>query len=241
MRSNPPRFFLRKRMRSAFHFSQSFAIALMVLVCFNSVVEADGIDLDNLLQDMKNHRARVTTYKADFVQTKSLALFDQQKISSGVALYKAPRQMIWRYTDPDKTQMRVDNESVSFYFPELEQIEIYPLEEGRGASFFFAFEATVDELMQNFTIADYSVSEGMLNRLDLNPKSDTIAPGLKSIVLWLRNPDYLPEKILIREMSGDTTKIELSDIQVNMPLADEELNFDAPEGTKVIQAQSDLF
>jgi len=240
-RNDPMRSFLRKRIHSTDHFPLTLAIGIVAVLCFSSVVQANGVDLDSLLQDMQGHREKVDTYKAHFVQTKTLELFGRQKSSNGVALYKAPRQMIWKYAAPDKTQMRIDNESVSFYFPELEQIEIYPLKEGRGASFFFAFEATVEELEKNFTITDYSVCEGVLNRIDLYPKSDTVAPGLKSIILWLRIPDYLPEKILIREMSGDATEIELSDISVNIPLTDKELNFDAPEGTEVIRAESGLF
>ena len=235
------RSFRRERIHSMHCFSLTLAIGIVAVLCFSSVVQANGVDLDGLLQTMQKHREKVDTYKARFVPTKTLELFGQQKSSSGVVLYKAPRQMIWKYTAPDRTQMRINSESVSFYFPELEQIEIHSSEKGRGASFFFAFEATVDELKKNFSITDYSVFEGMLKRMDLSPKSDTVAPGLQSIILWLRTPDYLPEKILIREVSGDATEIELSDISVNIPVTDKELNFDAPEGTEIIRAGSGFF
>jgi outer membrane lipoprotein-sorting protein len=40
---------------------------------------------------------------------------------------------------------------------------------------------------------------------------------------------------LIKELSGDITEIELSEMRVNEPIPDEKLKFDAPEGTEIIR------
>ena len=214
-------------------------LALAVLVVLGSVSLGYAKEnVEDFLRKFEKQRGKITTYSARFVQKKSLAVFNEQKVSTGVVLFKAPHQMIWKYETPDKTQMRVVGEEVSFYFPELRQIEKYPPRGGSATPFFFAFEATADEIKRNFEVSVSPGEAGGLIQAKLAPKSEQLASGLQSITLWLEESDYLPRKILISETSGDTTMIELSKVRVNEPIADKELKFDAPEGTPVIEADS---
>lgn len=217
-------------------------LGICALLCVASGVRANGDPTDDFLRDFENQRGKVTSYSARFVQKKTLALFDESKISSGSVLYKAPRQMLWKYEAPDKTQMRIDEESVAFFFPDLEQIEIYALEQSQGASyFFFAFEASADELKEKFDITVDTAAADTANRVRLVPKGVPLTSQLNDLTLWLRETDFLPQKILINELSGDSTEIELSGINANEPIDDDELKFNAPEGTEIIRAGSDMF
>ena len=221
---------------------QCMAVVAVILLCAHSIVEANGVDIDGFLNNFEKQRGDVNTYSARFVQEKTIALFDERKVSSGVILYKAPRQMLWKYETPDKTQMHMDGESVSFYFPDLEQIEVYGMEDNSGAShFFFAFEASADELKENFDITLGASGDEHVNMVQFRPTSEPTASQLQNITLWLRKSDYLPQRILIHELSGDSTKIELSEILVNRPLSDKELKFDAPEGTEIIKSGAGMF
>lgn len=149
--------------------------------------------------------------------------------------------MMWNYKTPDIMQMRLRSESVSFYFPDLEQIEVYPMSgKGGGAGFFFAFEATADELKESFEIS-VAAGGGKTNRIDLLPKAESVASQFAAVTLWLGEHDYLPRKILIRDKMGDSTTIELSEIKVNEPIADGEMEFNAPEGTTIIEGDSGGF
>lgn len=194
------------------------------------------MDVDGFLANLESRRGKMESYSARFVQTKTLDLFGETKISTGTILYKAPQRMIWKYQTPDRTQMLLERESVSFYFPELEQIEIYPVERGGGASgFFFAFEAGAEELKEGFEISIGASTDEKTNRVDLAPRAGSIADQVSGITLWLDRSDYFPRKIRIREISGDTTRVEFSEIAVNEPIADNEMQFDAPEGTTIIE------
>ena len=220
---------------------RSISLAALIILCVGSLTLANGVDTDGFLRDFEQKRGEINTYTARFVQKKILTLFEETKISNGALYYRAPQQMTWKYSRPDKTQMRINRDSVSFYFPELEQIEVYPLDKGGGASsFFFAFEASADELKENFEISIGAAGED-LHRVDLSPKSGPLAQQLRGITLWLGKTDYMPRKILIRDISGDTTEIALSEIRVNEPIADDEIEFDAPEGTEIIQMRSGAF
>ncbi len=212
-------------------------LAGLIVFCSISLCLAKE-NVENFLRKFEKQRGKITTYAAQFVQKKTLAVFDEQKVSKGVVLFKAPHQMIWKYETPDRTQMRVVGEEVSFYFPELKQIEKYPPRGGGGTPFFFAFEATADEIRQNFEISVSPGEAAGLIQVKLIPRSEQMASGLQSITLWLEESDYLPRKILISEPSGDTTVIEFSKVSVNQPIADKELKFDAPEGTQVIETDS---
>jgi outer membrane lipoprotein-sorting protein len=172
--------FLRRFASPRKAFPHLALMGALVLLCIDATSRADGVDVDRLLQDLEDRRGEINSYGARFVQKKTLALFDEEKISTGVMLYKAPRQMIWKYDTSDKTQMRIDGESVSFYFPELKQIEVYPAERGKGVShFFFAFEASADELKESFEVFIGAVDNERLTRIDLVPKSDPIASELR--------------------------------------------------------------
>ena len=213
---------------------------LIALLCswVGSTVYANGTDVDGFLQNLEDQRKKVHSYAARFKQNKTFALFDERKTSTGEVLYKHPQQMLWKYETPDKTQMRIDGKSVSFYFPELEQIEIYPSREG-ASHFFFAFEASAEELMENFDVRIGASADDRSYRAELVPKSEPLASELQRITLWVGKSDYLPRRVLIRELSGDSTEIEFFDIRVNEPLTDEALEFDAPETTEIIEAGAD--
>lgn len=214
---------------------QSLCFTGVFLLCLCHPAWANGVDIDGFLRELEMKRGKINTFSARFVQKRTLAMFDEIKISKGILLYKAPRQMIWKYTEPDKTQMRLERDSVAFYFPDLEQIEIYPADRNGGnANFFFAFEASADELKESFEVAAGAGGEE-LTRIDLTPRAGQAPSQLKGLTLWLDDSDYLPRRIFIRDTSGDTTEIELSEVRVNEPIADEDLQFDAPQGTKIIE------
>ncbi len=227
----------RSGQRRSLAMTKLLALAAVILVFFSSLAYAKE-NVEDFLRKFEKERGKITTYSARFEQKKTLALFNEQKVSTGVVLFKAPHQMIWKYETPDKTQMRVAGQEVSFYFPELKQIEKYPPRGESATPFFFAFEATSHEIKQSFDVSVSSGEAGGLLQVKLVPKSEQLASQLQSITLWLERSDYLPRKILISEASGDTTMIELSKVSVNQPIAEKELKFDAPEGTPVIEAES---
>ncbi len=216
-------------------------ISVLFLGWFNLSARADGQDAQGkFLEKFQQKRRNVATYQADFTQKKTLSLFGEEKVSSGEVLFKTPHRMIWKYQRPDRTEMLVTDKAVSFYFPSLNQIEVYKMTDGKGAApFFFAFEATADQITENFSLVG-PVDEGGLERIDLTPTKDPLASEVKTVVLWLSNKDYLPRKILINELSGDTTEITLSHARINKAIADEQLDFNAPKGTEIIEESSGL-
>ncbi|MBI5118726.1 outer membrane lipoprotein carrier protein LolA [Candidatus Poribacteria bacterium] len=219
-----------------------FLAAITGIFLTQSICRAAGSDVDGFLRNLEQQRAKVQTYKARFTQKRTLTLFDETKTSGGMVIYKSPRQMIWKYDPPDKTQMRVDRDSVSFYFPDLKQIEVYPSGKGEKAlHFFLAFEASANALKEGFNISICAAGEKGLSQIDLFPKVEPMSSEVKSITIWVGKTDYLPRKILVREVSGDTNEIELKAARVNEPVADNELQFDAPKGTKVIEATPGAF
>jgi outer membrane lipoprotein carrier protein len=232
----------RKFSRRAVPFPESLLsiliVAMMAMAFVDVGAEANGIDVDGYLRDFESGRGTIATYAADFVQIKMLTLFDETKVSSGRLFYKAPERMIWKYETPDRTQMRVERDVVSFYFPALEQIERCPLgDSGSASPMFYVFEASADELMKSFDIS-IGVGAEQVNRIDLVPKQDPLASQFERIILWLGKSDYLPRKVTIREVTGDTTEIQFSNIRVNEAITDEEMQFDAPEGTPVVECGS---
>ncbi|MBI4832616.1 MAG: outer membrane lipoprotein carrier protein LolA [Candidatus Lindowbacteria bacterium] len=216
--------------------------AVISVFWMQSTCQAGGSDVDGFLKNLEQQRAKVQTYKARFTQKRMLTLFEETKTTTGVVLYKAPRQMIWKYDPPDKTQMRVDRDSVSFYFPDLQQIEVYPSGKGeKGLHFFLAFEASAEALKEGFTISVCTTGSKDMNQIDLFPKVAPLSSEVKSITIWVGKTDFLPRKVVVHELSGDTNEIQFAGARVNEAISDKELQFDAPKGTKVIEASPGAF
>jgi outer membrane lipoprotein carrier protein len=237
---------LRKTISSRFFPSflrslHGLCIAVVFLLCLNAHSHGQCESAKGFLHDFAKHRANVATYSAKFVQKRTLGLFGETRTSTGAVYYKSPQKMMWKYESPDNTQMLVERESVSFYFPELEQIEVYAVKEGEEASgFFFAFEAGADELEKSFEISTSDEGEE-IRRVELLPKPGSGQSQLAAITLWLDRSNYLPREILIRDTAGDTTEIKLSEIEINRSIDDKVMKFDAPEGTAIVEGMSGAF
>lgn len=103
---------------------------------------------------------------------------------------------------------------------------------GRGYSFLSMNKA---ELRQKFDVSymgEQRVSDNVLTwHLRLVPKNKE---AFKSIETWV-DVDGMPRQIRVTDHNGDTTAIQLSEIEKNMPVQDEAFRIMTPKGTKIIQ------
>ena len=57
--------------------------------------------------------AAIVSIQADFVQTKTSALFSEPQVSTGKMTYHAPSYLRWAYETPDKVVWEMDGENTN--------------------------------------------------------------------------------------------------------------------------------
>ncbi len=225
-----------------------YAVAA-ALVCIPGAVRADVDALENFLARLDAHRAKLVDFTATFRQRQYASLFDDTKLSSGVLKYRAPGEMLWEYREPDHSYLRVSKTEVQFYFPLLEQIEVYPIADQRSMSSLLAsFNQPVADLRQDYRLeyrspgtARAELATGTVEfpdapGLTLIPQEPALQAQFTRIDLWVRPESFVPCLLTIAEPTGDTTTFVFDDIKTNTGLDDAALTFHAPPGTTVVRS-----
>jgi outer membrane lipoprotein-sorting protein len=165
---------------------------------------------------------KVTTIQSDFTQEKEMSVLAEKIVTKGKFYYKKEKMLRWEYTDPfpyliiiNKEQLLVRDEDKenriniqsNKFFRELNTIIIG------------AVSGTLLNDEKNFkpSFADDKTSYVTV----LIPQSAKIRESLSEIVLYFNKTDYTVEKLVMREASGDYTRILFTNRKLNQPIPDE--------------------
>ena len=88
--------------------------------------------------------------QASFVQTTITP--DETIVSRGTLVYTKPKRLIFRYEDPPLEYM-IDGLRVYEYDPDIEQIQIFELEDRpESEAFYLGFESNADRLQEAYSV-----------------------------------------------------------------------------------------
>ena len=162
------------------------------------------------------------TIESDFIQDKELSMLSEKIISKGKFLFKKDKMLRWEYTDPfpyliiirnDQLFVKDDNKenriniNANKVFREINNILIG------------AIQGTLLNDTKNFrtNIGDAN-NQFMVTLIPLSPR---LKETLSEIVLYFNKTDFMVEKLILRESSGDYTKIEFRGKKMNTNIPDE--------------------
>lgn len=182
-------------------------------------------------------RARDTTetLRARFVQTKVFTAIGEEERSSGVLYYRKPDRLRWEYSTPDRSWTVIAGDRGWAVFPGIRQVQRFEVGRSRaekilstigfgecGSAFAEAFDTTLASGTRGAPV------------LSLAPRRPELAASFTRIELTLDAKDHLPRDILLHETTGDTTRIELSDVKRGVAIEGSLFQFTAPEGYSVV-------
>lgn len=183
-------------------------------------------------------RDAITTIEASFVQ-RSLTPDDVYN-SEGTVAYRQPRQLLFRYADPEPQNLLFDQDVLYEYDIEVRQLVARKLDNMQEAeTLFLAFENNPDRLRELY---DVSISlpvalEGTECNgpaIILKPKADATDPLFQEARLDLREEDYLPCRIHVVTDEDTQFFIDFSDYKVNQPLGPDALSYSLDEGVTIV-------
>ncbi len=180
-------------------------------------------------------RAALTTLRARFVQTKVFTAIEEEERSDGVLYYRKPDKLRWEYTAPDRSWTVIAGDRGWAVFPRIRQVQRFDVGRARadGILSTIGFGACGPALADAFDMTLASGAGGA-PLLSMKPRRPELAASFTRIELTLDSKDHLPRDILLHETTGDTTRIELSDVRTGVAIEGSLFQFAAPEGYTVV-------
>ena len=216
---------------------------MVVLLSFFSILQAQQLGVEQVLDNMESASARLETMTADFVLTKVMALFDEEVKSSGKFYYKEPDKLVMETLEPDKQTLIINGSEVMMYYPEMKQIHKLSIENGKNMeALFIGFGGSVSSIREHFMVdidkIEPGESDNQLYTLSLVPREGSPAAnpslGLDKILLTVSSDRWHPVSSEIVQKNEDRAIYEYSGRKFNETVSDERFDFVPPQDTEVI-------
>lgn len=196
-----------------------------------------GPDAGAILDRAVAAYAQVNTLRADFSQTVHDPMIGSDDTSRGEYLQQRPKFAI-RWRQPAGDMIVSDGRTMWVYTPSSQPGQVIRQDltgrPGESGDFLAQF---LDRPKERFT-AEYERADGVGGRpadvLALTPR-DRNAP-YRTIRIWVDRQDALVRRIEIIGAAGDTRRIVLEALRVNLAIAAARFVFRPPAGARVVDA-----
>ncbi len=212
------------------------AWALVLAVCG----QAGDAPVMEFFTTFAERRNAIELLEAAFVQTTVTP--DETIVSEGWIVYVRPKRLIFRYADPPLVYM-IDKLRAYEYDPELEQLQIFDLEDRpESEAFYLGFEHNAERLQEAYNVRLIAPKDASLCAiaLEFEPKENDEDEGyFEKVTLQLRKGDFLPAEILIINDEESHVEFKVSDFKLNGEPDAEKTHLSLPEGTVIVD--NDLY
>ena len=193
---------------------------------------------DDVVSRIDDRYAKTQDLQGKFTQETIIEGFESGFKSTGQFYLKKPGLLRWDYLEPSKEHIYVDGDAVMMYVPEHQQVVKGTLTQIAASKGPLALLLGVGKLSQQFTVvepSEPSKSSQALPDLTLIPKPDgDTAPTINQIEIHLFADSYLIQTMTIFETSGNISRVNFNQIQVNQGLSADLLKFTVPPDVVVV-------
>lgn len=177
---------------------------------------AGPADAPAILRSLEAAGRALKTMKADFVETKLLALLDEKEETRGSVLLQVPGRLRWNYAAPQESAMVIKDGRFYRFFPKSNQV--FRGEAKGEADLLVGFGPGAADLGRKYEVVlagEEPVGGAAAYVLDLKPRSQG---GLfKGIRLWVDKGRSIPVQTRLVEPTGDHTTIRFENVVLNQP------------------------
>ncbi len=170
-----------------------------------------------LLEKMKDKEKTIQTFTAKIRQSKKTQMFQEPLQSEGLIYFDHAGRLLFKMTEPSPMIILFKEGRIFIQYPDIGKTE----ETYIGNDFltsYMGFQASIEHLYEQYSIAIYSNPQFNRYRLTMTPKEPRMAKRIDMIEVMVKAIDLLPEQIQILEKDGDITSITLEFISINQSL-----------------------
>jgi len=178
-------------------------------------------DSEDVRKTISESARTTTSIEAAFTQTKELSVIREKIISSGNFYFKKEKLLRWEYKEPFPYLIILNNDRI--YVKDEDKENHISLQSNKifrevNNILIGAVQGTLLSDTKNFqcSITDLHYQY----QATLIPLNQRIKEALSEIVLFFNKSDYSVDKLMMREVSGDYTRIEFSEKKINKNIPD---------------------
>jgi outer membrane lipoprotein carrier protein len=188
-------------------------------------------DLKQALDRLQRHYRDTNSFTAKFNE-EIAAVGAPKKQRQGTVSFRKPGRMRWEFETPEKQTIVSDGETLYSYDPDLNQVVETPLKQALKSSSATSFLLGIGNINRDFkaAFANPAAPNGLVN-LILDAKT-----GGYKIEVGLDPKTYNLMTLTLTDQLGDVTKIDFSEIQDNVELADSLFEYKVPPGADIVTA-----
>lgn len=184
---------------------------------------------DQPAQQLRKLLDAMNSLQGDFVQTTYDKAGVEQESSSGTFMLMRPGKFYWKTLDPMPQLLVSNNKTIWLYDPDLETVNIREFTEDLRETPALLLSADIEQLRKNFSIAK-DAKDTSAEKYTLTPK---VTEGMFQQLVLVFKAGQLTE-FAIQDSLGQLTRCQLSNVQRNKPLPEENFFFVPPEGVEIL-------
>jgi outer membrane lipoprotein carrier protein len=197
------------------------------------VVFADD-PLTAAVEGLQKRYAAVASVSAEFQQFYRAPGIEQAE--SGSLLMKKPGLMRWEYRAPERKLFIADGRDTYLYTPEDRQVLVGRLSAAEIRSTPLQFLLGQGDILKSFVASKEGEFRAKFEGsvlLRLTPRSRE--PDYAFLVLECDQRTYELRRIVIRELTGNTSEFVLSNLVMNVKIDGKQFQFKIPKGVEVVR------
>ena len=211
------------------NFPAKISVVLLVAALY-----ASAADVHTLASAVDAHYNHLHTLQAEFTEIYHGAGINRTE--SGTLWLKKPGKMRWEYRSPTEKLFVSDGKDAWFYVPGERQVrrtEVKKLDDLRSPLAFLLGKTKLEKELQALSFAPDVTP---LNTVDVVLRGVPRAMGDRvSQILLEITPQNQIDRILIEGVDESTTEYRINNQKEDVQVADQQFQFQAPEGVEVVR------
>ncbi len=218
-----------------------YALLAVFSVCGVQGVRAES--LSEILARMDKDGSSFVSMTATLNRVQHTAIIDEDDKDTATVRLKRSSDGLRGYVafaEPNRRFVGFKSGKLQVYTPKTNTVEVYDLGKHAGMVDQFllmGFGTSGKELQKSYKISSAgteTIGGKQATRLVLVPKSNEAKQYFQSLELWIPQGASYPVQEKIHKNEQDYILISYSDIKINPPLADKDLELRLPSGVRTV-------
>lgn len=147
------------------------------------------------------------------------------------------------FAEPNRKIVSIRNRQLQVFYPKSNTVDLYDLGkygEQLDQFLLLGFATSGKDLQRNYKVklvGTPTVAGKVTSQLELTPKNEKAKETFEKAQLWLAQNESYPVQEKIDKNGQDYTLITYSDVKLNAPLSDKDLELQLPPGVKKVYPQ----
>jgi len=222
---------------------------VVVLVCSAFSFAQSGGSLEKVLNEMDRASVNFKSAQANFDWDQYTKVVNEHDTQQGTIYFRRESkgtQMAADITHPDKKYVVFSGNTVQVFQPSMDQITEYNVGKNKSEVESFlvlGFGGSGHELQKSFEVkydGPETVNGIQTQKLELTPKSKTVAANFSKIILWIDPKEGVSVQQQLISPSGDYRLAKYSNIKLNKNIPSDVFKIKKGPNTKVIKPQTGM-